>query len=700
MIMRLITRISPRTIIGIATAFATIVSELITNIGPIRTIRILLGIRQALNFRASTRVLRDILTGRADTITIENIVRILDPEWVKLVKNNVSFSKIINAMLFVTSIILFIKPFITITIRTFFICFFAIFGIIYTPLHSTYKFFRELAIWLLSFIPQSLLNFFPRKVKVFYDKYNSSWFSWIPSIWKRENKSKIDDIKQAAFGFGESVFHEEKSWWDKYKYYVYGALSIISLFFILDLFKPDAPVISDVTNFFRKSFNFVSSSILSVKSLVFYPITAISDYFSKTHFSDNLYNKIKNWFVKNESSVNIPNVLNENTKIAIDKIQHEIDLLNKYHENAIQRNSLSEGNNILRKMDGLNELANQLRDGRVKIDNLAELQFHLDNLPRPGEPSGINNSQLSQSSENSQIEINDQRNNNSDNSIIKHPTPIRDNPIDLHEIDRISNDSQKAFSFPSTPIIENAVIPPAPPAPPVPAVKDLPIQQIRPNNNALLDEINKKPKLRSVITNDRSETLGIKKPIVERNLKDDIENPDVNKNLNKVPTELINDTSAPNTSGAKTIIPDTRNEPLPGTSSSNPLTSSLSKAFDTIRTANSSPEIEEAVWYVDPKKAIPFHENEIIKIEENIFKAKERLNYLTNSSIAKYTKSFSSREEEIGFINNRLVSLGKTLITHQEKLAFYKEEASSPSPFSENIRNVYRRNNDDDNSKV
>ena len=58
---------------------------------------------------------------------------------------------------------------------------------------------------------------------MFYNKYNSSWFSWIPSIWRKENKTKIDEIKQAAFGFGESVFHEEKSWWDRYKLYIFGA---------------------------------------------------------------------------------------------------------------------------------------------------------------------------------------------------------------------------------------------------------------------------------------------------------------------------------------------------------------------------------------------------------------------------------------------------------------------------------------------
>ena len=84
MIMRLITRISPRTILGIATTLATIVSDLIYNIGPLRTIRILLGIRQALNMGASIRVLRDILSGRANEVTVKEIVKILDPKWLDL----------------------------------------------------------------------------------------------------------------------------------------------------------------------------------------------------------------------------------------------------------------------------------------------------------------------------------------------------------------------------------------------------------------------------------------------------------------------------------------------------------------------------------------------------------------------------------------------------------------------------------------
>ena len=84
---------------------------------------------------------------------------------------------------------------------------------------------------------------------MFYDKYNSTWFSWLPSIWRKDNKSKLEEIKQAGFGrFDHSIFHDEKSWWDRYKYYIYGAISIISLFFMLDLFKPDTPYISDITN--------------------------------------------------------------------------------------------------------------------------------------------------------------------------------------------------------------------------------------------------------------------------------------------------------------------------------------------------------------------------------------------------------------------------------------------------------------------
>ena len=157
---------------------------------------------------------------------------------------------------------------------------------------------------------------------MFYNKYNSSWFSWIPSIWRKENKTKIDEIKQAAFGFGESVFHEEKSWWDRYKLYIFGALSIISFFFLFDNYKPDTPFISDVTNALRKSYNAVSSTIISAKSLVFYPATAIYDYFST---GESVFDKFKNWFSKNNNSENnnsenIVVELNENSQIAIGKL--------------------------------------------------------------------------------------------------------------------------------------------------------------------------------------------------------------------------------------------------------------------------------------------------------------------------------------------------------------------------------------------
>ena len=121
MMMRLITRISPRTILGIAATLATLVSNLIYDIGPLRTIRILLGIRQALNMEATIRVLRDILSGRANEVTVKEIVKILDPEWLKLIKKNVTFIKLINVMIFITSSFLFIKPAYTLIIRSFLI---------------------------------------------------------------------------------------------------------------------------------------------------------------------------------------------------------------------------------------------------------------------------------------------------------------------------------------------------------------------------------------------------------------------------------------------------------------------------------------------------------------------------------------------------------------------------------------------------
>ena len=64
-------------------------------------------------------------------------------------------------MIFITSTFLIIKPIYSLIIRTFFITFFAIFGIIYTPILSSYKFFRNIALFLISFIPQSILNFLP-----------------------------------------------------------------------------------------------------------------------------------------------------------------------------------------------------------------------------------------------------------------------------------------------------------------------------------------------------------------------------------------------------------------------------------------------------------------------------------------------------------------------------------------------------------
>ena len=175
---------------------------------------------------------------------------------------------------------------------------------------------------------------------MFYDKYNSTWFSWLPSIWRKDNKSKLEEIKQAGFGrFDHSIFHDEKSWWDRYKYYIYGAISIISLFFMLDLFKPDTPYISDITTFFRKSYNAVSSTIISAKSLVFYPAHSIYEYFST---GESVFDKFKNWFSKNNNSENINVLLNEDSKIAIKNINERCENIRKEIASHLAKNKKEE----------------------------------------------------------------------------------------------------------------------------------------------------------------------------------------------------------------------------------------------------------------------------------------------------------------------------------------------------------------------
>ena len=192
---------------------------------------------------------------------------------------------------------------------------------------------------------------------MFYDKYNSTWFSWLPSIWRKDNKSKLEEIKQAGFGrFDHSIFHDEKSWWDRYKYYIYGAISIISLFFMLDLFKPDTPYISDITNFFRKSYNAVSSTIISAKSLVFYPAHSIYEYFST---GESVFDKFKNWFSKNNNSENINVLLNEDSKIAIKNINERCENIRKEIASHLANNKKEEAEFLNKKLN-VNSLSNSI----------------------------------------------------------------------------------------------------------------------------------------------------------------------------------------------------------------------------------------------------------------------------------------------------------------------------------------------------
>nr|YP_010977161.1 hypothetical protein UYH45_mgp04 [Daedalea dickinsii]WNZ34366.1 hypothetical protein [Daedalea dickinsii] len=99
MMMQLIYRITPISLIGIISLFVKTISELFFSNGFLNTIKILLGIRQALNIRGSFRVLKDILSGRSNPIAIENLIGILEPEWPKILKEGISFNKILNMLL-------------------------------------------------------------------------------------------------------------------------------------------------------------------------------------------------------------------------------------------------------------------------------------------------------------------------------------------------------------------------------------------------------------------------------------------------------------------------------------------------------------------------------------------------------------------------------------------------------------------------
>ena len=352
--------------------------------------------------------------------------------------------------------------------------------------------------------------------------------------------------------------------------------------FLFDTFKPDTPFISDVTNVFRKTYNAISSTIISAKSLVFYPAQALYDYFST---GESVFNKFKNWFTSNNSVNNSENInvqLNENSQIVIARLDTQCKTFREHIATHLANNDHEAANLINTKLNEYMEISNRIKDGRIKIDTLDDLKFHLANPPRPGEPSIIKNNDTNStntSSENSEIEINDNRTVNqprASTSNINQPKPTTSNNVDLDQIERLSNASKEAFSKPSSPVIPDA--PPAPKAPPV--IPQAPTQDT--NRNALLESIQKGKTLRKVTTkiNEVSDLGGAVKNAF---------------GLNKVDPSLISDKSAPNTANARTIIPDTRNEPLPGTSTDNSLINSLSNKFDRLRDANDSPEIDETL---------------------------------------------------------------------------------------------------------
>nr|YP_009652961.1 hypothetical protein [Taiwanofungus camphoratus]QCG69999.1 hypothetical protein [Taiwanofungus camphoratus] len=303
MIMQLITRISPSTILSFLTVFVRNISEMIMSIGVVSTIRIVLGIRHALNIRAVPTVLKDILRGRANPIAIETITRILEPEWLKLLRNHLSFRKILNVILSVLTIFLFLKPVILLFYRTIFVSLFTVLGIVYTPLFSSFKTLRKLAIYILSFLPDSFFPYLPDKIRYFYRKY-CSWSSWIPSLSIFKTKSKLAKVKEMGVGFN-STFFEEKSFRDKNKNYIYTILGITFLLFIWDYKYPDTPYVHQIVDSLRSGFNYVSTTIVWIRTITLYPFTSILDSLSPAAHIRNLFTILKNKFNRNVNRANV-----------------------------------------------------------------------------------------------------------------------------------------------------------------------------------------------------------------------------------------------------------------------------------------------------------------------------------------------------------------------------------------------------------
>ena len=241
MMMQLIFKLTPVSLIGIVPLFVNTISQLIFRTGFIQTIRILLGIRQALNIKASLKVFKDILNGKANPFAIETVINLLEPEWPNIIKESFSFNKILNLLISFSAIFFIFKPVITIITRTLFISISTVLGVVYIPIFNSFDSLRKITYFILSFIPDSIIYFFPNKIKNFYQKFNS--ISW-------------EEIKNMNVGFNFEKFntHQDPSYWEIYKKYVYGAVALTTILILVDYKYPDIPYLHNT--FLKQKFRF------------------------------------------------------------------------------------------------------------------------------------------------------------------------------------------------------------------------------------------------------------------------------------------------------------------------------------------------------------------------------------------------------------------------------------------------------------
>lgn len=170
-IARVVLKHSPKNLFTLANTLGRFIGNAISELGVIRTLQVLNVVKEGLNLKYDIPVLSKLLENIVPITIIDSLIQIIGPDWAKLLRNNMEMSKVLKKMMFVVSSFLIIKPFYRFSIRTIFIFFFAVFGIIYTPILSSYKILRDFVNFLLSFVPQSLIEYFPNKIRKFWVKY-------------------------------------------------------------------------------------------------------------------------------------------------------------------------------------------------------------------------------------------------------------------------------------------------------------------------------------------------------------------------------------------------------------------------------------------------------------------------------------------------------------------------------------------------